>query len=224
MKPRERLLEFGEKVLSNSELIALIFGRGIKGEDVFLLSQKLLSQFKSLEELSKASIYQLRQIKGIGLAKACQIKAALELANRLKDELKLSDQSFDKDKDLISSPKDIFEKLKTRLNSYHKEHFFVICLDNRNKIIAIEMVSLGILNSNLVHPRETFEVAIRHHSAQIVICHNHPSGDPEPSEVDIEITQQLIKAGKILNIEVIDHIIIGKNSYFSFKEKGLIGS
>jgi len=222
MKPRERLIAFGEKVLANNELLALILGRGIKGEDVFLLAQKLLSRFKTLENLSQVTIEELKKIKGIGLVKACQLKACFELAKRLKEEMRFSDNAFNKEKDLVSQPKDIFQKLKTRLNCYHKEHFFVVCLDNRNKIITIEMVTLGILNSNLIHPRETFEVAIKNHSSQIIICHNHPSGDSQPSEVDIEITNQLIKAGEVLDIKVLDHIIIGKNSYFSFKEKKLI--
>ncbi|MBI5123372.1 DNA repair protein RadC [Candidatus Roizmanbacteria bacterium] len=215
-RPRERLVKYGVESLSICELLSLIFGRGVQGESVVSISQKLISAFSSLDQLSEASIEELKKIKGLGLAKACQLKACFEISRRLKKE-----ENLNKNK-IIKSPKDIFPLLKEKIINFHKEYFMVASLDNRNKVINIDTVSVGTLNSSLIHPRETFETAIKNHAAAIIICHNHPSGELKPSEDDLVITQNLVKAGKLLGIEVSDHLIISKDGYFSFKEKGLI--
>lgn len=217
-RPRERLSKHGVESLSICELLSLIFGRGVKGESVVNISQKLISVFGSLDQLSEASIEELKKIKGLGLAKACQLKACFEISRRLKKEENLNK----KKSKIINSPKDIFPLLKEKIINFHKEYFMVVSLDNRNKVISIDTVSIGTLNSSLIHPRETFEVAIKNHAAAIIICHNHPSGELKPSEDDLIITQNLVKAGKLLGIDVIDHLIISRDSYFSFKEKKII--
>ncbi len=217
-RPRERLVKYGVESLSLQELLSLIFGRGVKGESVANISQKLITTFTSIDSLSEASIEELKEIKGLGLAKACQLKACFEILRRLRREENLNK----KKSKIINSPKDIFPLLKEKIINFHKEYFMVVSLDNRNKIISIDTVSIGTLNSNLIHPRETFEVAIKSHAAAIIICHNHPSGELKPSEDDLIITQNLVKAGKLLGIEVSDHLIITKDGYFSFKEKKLV--
>lgn len=217
-RPRERLVKYGIESLSLQELLSLIFGRGVKDESVVSISQKLISTFGSLDKLSEASIEDLKKIKGIGLAKACELKACFEISKRLIKEVSLSKSKST----TIKSPKDIFPLLKEKIINFHKEYFMVASLDNRNKIISVETVSVGTLNSSLIHPRETFEVAIKNHAAAIIICHNHPSGELKPSEDDLIVTKNLVKAGKLLGIELSDHLIITKDSYFSFKEAKII--
>ena len=209
-RPRERLLKYGVESLSLQELLSLIFGRGVRRE--------LLTTFNSLDKLSGASVEELKKIKEIGLARACQLKACFEISRRLKSEEKLNE---DKNK-IIYSPKDIFQLLKEKIINFHKEYFIVVSLDNRNKVISIDTVSIGILNSSLIHPRETFEIAIKNHAASIILCHNHPSGELKPSEDDIKITKNLIQAGEILGIKIIDHIIVTKKEFFSMKEKRIV--
>lgn len=217
-RPRERLVKYGVDSLSLQELLSLIFGRGVKGESVVNISQKVMAVFGSLNQLSESSIEELKQIKGVGLAKACQLKACFEIARRLKKE-----ESLDKHKNhIIRQPKDLYPFLKEKITNFNKEYFIVVSLDNRNKIISIDTVSVGTLNSSLIHPRETFEIAIKNHAASIIICHNHPSGELKPSEDDLIITQNLVKAGNLLGIKVADHLIIAKDGYFSFKEKKII--
>lgn len=216
-RPRERLVKYGVESLSLQELLSLIFGRGVKGESVYNISKKLISTFNSLEKLFEVSIEDLKQVKGLGLAKACQLKACFEIGKRLSKEEKSIKQN-----QIIKQPKDIYLLFKEKIINFHKEYFMVASLDNRNKIINIDVVSIGTLNSSLIHPRETFEVAIKNHAGKIIICHNHPSGELTPSEDDLIITNSLIKAGKLLQIEVADHLIITKNSYFSFRGKKII--
>jgi DNA repair protein RadC len=215
-RPRERLIKYGIESLSLQELLSLIFGRGVKGESVINISQKLISAFGSLGQLSEASIEELKKIKGLGLAKACQLKACFEISRRLENK-----ENLNKNK-VINSPKDIFSLLKEKVINFHKEYFMIVSLDNRNKVINVDTVSVGTLNSSLIHPRETFETAIKNHAAAIIICHNHPSGELKPSEDDLVVTQNLVKAGKLLGIEISDHLIITKDGYFSFKEKKII--
>jgi DNA repair protein RadC len=214
-RPRERLITFGPEALSAQELLALIIGRGIPKKSVMNIAQELLARFGNIKAISQASIEALSEIKGIGLAKAAQIKACFELGKRqdLEPELKNYD---------IKNPQSVVKAIRASIKDKAKEHFKLILLDTRNKIIGISTISIGTLNASLVHPREIFKEAIIHNSASVVLAHNHPSGDPEPSEEDLTITKRLVDSGKILGIEVIDHIIIGKTNFSSFKERGLI--
>jgi DNA repair protein RadC len=214
-RPRERLKRFGPEALSAQELLALIIGRGISKKSVMNIAQELLARFGNIRAISQATIEELSQIKGIGLAKAAQIKACFELGKRQDLEQEVVD--FD-----IKKPHDVVKAVRCSIQDKAKEHFKLILLTARKKIIGIYTVSMGTLTASLAHPREIFKEAIMHNAASVVLAHNHPSGDAEPSEDDIKTTKRLVEAGKILGIEVIDHIIIAKNSFFSFKEKGLL--
>jgi len=214
-RPRERLQKHGAEVLSSQELLALVIGRGISKKSVITIAQELLTRFGNIKAISEATIEELSQIKGIGLAKAAQIKACFELGKRQDLEPELKD--FD-----IKDPQSVVKAIRAGIKDKAKEHFKLILLNTRNKIISISTVSIGTLNASLVHPREVFKDAISHNAYSVVLAHNHPSGDSEPSEDDLMITKRLVDAGKILDIKVTDHIIITKNGYFSFKEKGLI--
>ena len=214
-RPRERLKKLGPEALSAQELLALVIGRGIPQKSVMNIAQELLAKFGNIKAISQATLEELSQIKGIGLAKAAQIKACFELGKRQELELELEDID-------VKNPQSVVKALQAKIKDKAKEHFKLILLNTRNKIIGISTVSIGTLDSSLVHPREVFKEAIAHNAYSVILAHNHPSGDPEPSEDDITITRRLIEAGKILGIEVTDHIIISKNGFFSFKEKGLI--
>lgn len=213
-RPRERLVKFGEQALSAQELLQLILGRGVAGESVTVTAQKLLAQFGSLQKLAEASIEELSSIKGIGLAKAAQIKATFEISRRLSTQTPIY-----KSKEL-TDPEKVYRLIKSKLKDYHKEHFYIIVLNSRNHSIA--EVSVGSLNASIVHPREVFAEAIKNKAASVIFAHNHPSGDPEPSEDDLLLTKKLVESGKILGIEVADHIIVVKDKFFSFKNKGII--
>jgi len=214
-RPRERLQKFGPEALSAQELLALIIGRGIPKKSVMSIAQELLVRFGNVRAISQATIEELSQIKGIGLAKAAQIKACFELGKR--EELEPELKNFN-----IKDPESVVKAIRASIKDKAKEHFKLILLNPRNKIIGISTISIGTLNASLVHPREVFKDAIMHTAASVVLAHNHPSGDPEPSEDDLTITKRLIEAGKILGIEVLDHIVIGKERFKSFKEEGLI--
>ncbi len=214
-RPRERLQKFGSEALSAQELLALVIGRGIPGKSVMSIAQELLARFGNIKAISQATIEELSQIKGIGLAKAAQIKASFELGKR--EELEPELKNFD-----IKDPEAVVRAIRASIRDKAKEHFKLILLNPRNKIIGISTISIGTLNASLVHPREVFKDAIVHSAASVVLAHNHPSGDPEPSEDDIKMTKKLVESGEILGIEVLDHIIIGKNNFCSFKERGLI--
>ncbi len=213
-RPRERLVKFGEQALSVQELLQLILGRGVAGESVVITAQKLLSQFGGLQKLAEASIEELSLVKGIGIAKATQIKAVFEIGRRL------STQTTPYKSKELTDPKKVYRLIKNKLKDYHKEHFYIIVLNSRNWSVA--EVSVGSLDASIVHPREVFSEAIKNKAASVIFVHNHPSGDPEPSEDDLEITKRLVEAGKILGIKVIDHIIITKDGFLSFKDKGLL--
>lgn len=210
-RPREKLIKYGPEKLSNSELLAILLRTGHKGLNVVELARGILNKFGQ-KKLAKTSFGELKKNFGLGPAKACEIVACFELGRRL---LK------DKKAEIYLSPKDIWQELKD-IRSHKKEHFVIFYLDSRNQEIKREIISVGSLNANLVHPREVFEPAVRNLAAQIILAHNHPSGDPEPSEDDLEITKRLIETGKILGIEVVDHIIITKTGFMSFKDKKLI--
>ena len=213
-RPRERLVAFGEHALSAQELLQIILGRGVAGESVAVTAQKLLTRFGNFQKLSEASIAELSSINGIGLAKAAQIKAAFEIGRRL------ATQSGPYKSKELADPEKVYRLVKSKLTEYHKEHFYIIAVNSRNWAIAA--VSIGTLNASLVHPREAFSEAIKANAASVIFAHNHPSGDPEPSEDDLAITKRLVESGKILGIDVLDHIIVTRDRFFSFKEKGLI--
>lgn len=220
-RPRERLIEYGADSLSSVELLAIILGRGIRGESVISTAQKLLAKFGSLNGVIEASYEQLISIKGIGSAKACQLIALFSIVKKYHRE-RIEKEKLRLDKDGITCPEDAIELLKNSLPSDNKEYFYVLSFDVRNRLIGYDRISEGSLSASVVHPRETFESAIKKHAARIIVAHNHPSGDTSPSKEDINITKRLFDAGKILGIELIDHIIFSKTSYFSFKEKNLI--
>jgi DNA repair protein RadC len=217
-RPRERLIKFGAQALSNAELIALLIRTGNRSESALVVAQKLLKGDGSrtgLSFIAESSIEELSQIKGIGPAKSVQIKAAIELGRRI--------YSFKKQETTtISTPYDVNNLLMEEVRFLEKEYFKTVLLNVKNQVISVEDISVGSLNSSIVHPREVFKPAIKRSSASIILVHNHPSGDPTPSKEDIEVTRRLYKAGEILGIQVLDHVIIGDCRFISLKEKGVI--
>jgi DNA repair protein RadC len=214
-RPRERLQKLGVDALSAQEILALILGRGIAGESVMVTAQRLLSQFGNLKGIANASIEELSQVKGIGLAKASQIKAAFELANRVEGYAET------KDKPLVRTPEEVVNLVTNQLKGKKKEYFLALLLDARNQLIKIAEISIGSLDSNIVHPREVFKEAISASAASVIFVHNHPSGDPTASEDDIGLTKRLAEVGEIVGIGVLDHIILGDKTYQSLKREGL---
>lgn len=210
-QPREKFEKYGPEKLSSSELLAIILRTGIEGTNVVELSKKILQKFGE-QGLAFATFEELKSIKGLGETKVMQILASIELGKRILKGKKSN---------LYLSPNDVWEELKD-IRNQKKEYFVIFYLDTRNQEIKREVISVGTLNANLVHPREVFEPAIQSLSAQIIVAHNHPSGDPEPSAEDIQITRRLIEAGNILGIELLDHIIVANSSFLSFKEKNLL--
>jgi len=210
-RPREKLVQYGPEKLSDAELLAILLRSGKRGENVIELADRIIKRFGT-EKLPSLTFHDLKDCAGIGPAKACEIVACFELGKRLLRDKKVQ---------IYLTPKDIWEELRD-VRSYKKEHFIIFYLDSRNQEIKREVVSIGSLNANVVHPREVFEPAVRNYAAHIIIAHNHPSGEPTPSKDDIEITRRLVEAGRILGIEILDHIIVARNGFLSFKEQGLI--
>jgi len=214
-RPRERMLKLGSEALSAQELLALILGRGVKGESVMVTSQRLISRFGNLEGIASASIEELTQIKGIDPAKATQLKAAVEFGKRLESG------SDEKQRSTVKSPDDVAAAVRIQLKGKKKEHFLVLSLDTRNKLINCKPISIGSLDTSIVHPREAFEEAISSSAASVIFVHNHPSGDPEPSKENIELTRRLVEVGEIMGIKVLDHIIVCDKDYLSLKARNL---
>ena len=210
-RPREKLEKYGPARLSNSELLAILLGTGTKGVNVVELSNRILKKFSG-EKLAEANFQELKETFGLGAARACEIIACFELGRRLMKGKKSV---------LHLTPADVCEQLKD-IRDLKKEHFVVFFLDSRSQEIRRETITVGTLNASLVHPREVFEQAIKVSAAQIIVAHNHPSGDPEPSAEDIGITKRLAEAGKLLGIELIDHIIVAEQKFISMREQNLI--
>ena len=204
----------GAEALSSQELLALILGRGIRGESVMVTAQRLLSAFGNVKNISQASLEELSAIKGMGTAKASQLKAAFELGRRKEED--------NREQISVKSHQDVIKLVRQKLKDKKKEHFLILCLDTRNNLIKISNISTGTLDANLVHPREVFKEAIQSLSSSIILVHNHPSGNPEPSDADIDITKRILETGKAVGIDILDHIIIANNRSFSFKEKGIV--
>jgi DNA repair protein RadC len=214
-RPRERLIKFGPEALSNAELLAIILRTGTKSESAINMANRIMSGNDGLKFLSSCTIQELSLIKGIGNAKAAQIKAAVEIGKRLKGY-----RSDNKIK--INSPEDIANLVMEDMRFLKKEHLRVIFLNTKNIVIDVKDLSIGSLNASVVHPREIYSEAIRKSSASIIICHNHPSGDPSQSQEDINITRRLYEVGKLVGIDLLDHVIIGDGCYISLKEKGIL--
>ena len=214
-RPRERLLRYGAEDLSNGELLAILLRSGTKNENILSLSNRILHQSGGLNGLLERTADEFMSINGIGEAKACELLAIAEISKRFRTY-----KSGEEYK--ITKPKDAAEYVMESMRYLKQECLKVLMLNTKNVIISLKDVSLGTLNSSIVHPREVFCEAIKKSSAGIIICHNHPSGDPTPSNEDINITHRLKESGKLLGIDLIDHIIIGNGSYISLKEKGIL--
>ena len=216
-RPREKLLQQGASVLSDAELLALIIGSGdaASNRSALDLGRELLLEFGALRALADASCVELQRVKGVGPAKATCIKAALELSSRFKARPLESLTRF-------TSPSQVFEHLDYEFRDRRKEYFMALLLDGKNRIIKRVQISEGSLNQSIVHPREVFNVAVRDSAAAIILLHNHPTGDPTPSPEDLEVTRRLCEAGELMGIKVLDHIIIGDGTFYSFTERGVM--
>jgi DNA repair protein RadC len=215
-RPRERLIRFGADKLSGEELLAVIISRGTSGLPVKDIAHELMVQFPSAGALADASIEELKRVPGIGTAKACQLKAALELARKLQEGLAPTEREE------LTSPDAIARLLRPQIAERRKESFFAVLLDSRNRHIRTEKVSVGSLDTTLAHPREVFDAAVHDHAPTVVVAHNHPSGDPTPSEEDVRLTRRLVEAGKVLGIKLLDHVIIAGDKHYSFRAHALV--
>lgn len=212
-RPREKMIREGPRHLSNQELLAILLRTGTKDASVMELAQRVLLHFDGLRLLKESTIEELQTLKGIGLAKATELQAALELGRRI--------YTFrEEERYLIRSPEDVAAFVMEEMRFYTQEHFVILCLNVKNEVIHRQTLFIGSLNSSIVHPREIFKEALRRSAASIICLHNHPSGDPSPSPEDIEVTKRLTECGRILGIEVLDHVIIGDHKFISLKEKG----
>ncbi|MGM8213000.1 RadC family protein [Virgibacillus sp. W0430] len=215
-RPRERLISLGSNHLSNQELLAILLGSGTRQESVMDLSYRLLMHFEGLKLLNDATIEELTAIKGIGPAKGVVILAAIELGRRMH-------QYKPEDTYIIRSPEDGADYVMEEMRNLNQEHFVVLFLNTKNQIVHRQTIFIGSLNASIVHPREVFREAVKRSAASIICAHNHPSGDPSPSQEDIHVTKRLVQAGKMIGIELLDHLIIGNKRFVSLKEKGYIG-
>jgi DNA repair protein RadC len=219
-RPREKLARLGASALSDSELIAILLRTGIPGSNAIDVARTLLSHFQSLAGLARCSVEEIASIKGVGPAKAVQLAAAFGLGSRLARE------SLSKSK--IDSPELVYELLGSEMRALSKESLRVILLDTKYHLMRIEEISLGSLNESIAHPREIFRPALIYSAYAVIIAHNHPSGDPTPSEADHRLTRRLSEAAQLLQISLLDHVIIGapsssgKPSFYSFKEAGIL--
>ncbi|MBU4226255.1 MAG: DNA repair protein RadC [Chloroflexi bacterium] len=213
-RPRERLARLGPQALSNAELLAILLRVGVTGENAVQVGQRLLQTFGGLAGLHKATFDEVRAQHGIGEAKVAQIKAAIELGRRLMLE-------SPEERPMINSPADAAALVQYEMSGLEQEHLRVFLLDTRNRILDIVEVYKGSVNSAQVHVGEVFKPAIRRGAPAIIVVHNHPSGDPTPSPDDVAVTRAIVQAGKLLDIDVLDHMVIGQGRWVSLKERGL---
>jgi DNA repair protein RadC len=202
-RPRERLATHGAENLTNADLIAILLRSGTKGVSALQIASQMLSRFGTLDALARATLAELRRFKGIGRDKAIALKSAFTLASRMARELR-------PESPLLDTPERIADLLREDNRLYTVENFQVILLNTRRRLIGVEKISQGTLDTILVHPREVFKPAIAASASAIILVHNHPSGDPTPSEADIKVTRDLIRAGQLLKIDVLDHVILGR--------------
>ena len=218
-RPRERLAERGAGALSEAELIAILLSTGRPGANAIEVARHLVKKYGSLGRLSRCSVRELREIKGVGPAKAAQLAAAFGLGHRLAKE-NFADRR-------IEAPQEVYELLGFEMRSLHKESLRIVLLDTRYHLVRIEEISLGSLNESIAHPRDIFRPALIHSAYAVIVVHNHPSGDPSPSQADHALTRRLREAADLLQIRLLDHVIIGAPAedrlpYFSFKEMGAL--
>lgn len=209
-RPRERLKSIGAAYLSDAELLAIVLRVGIVGENVSDLARRLLAEHRGLQGLASLDFSQLAKSRGVGEAKACQIKASLEMGRRL---LKFGPE----ERRQIHSPSDVADLLILEMGHLEQEHLRVLCLNTKNQLISMEDVYRGTLNSAPVRPADVFKGAVRQNAASVILAHNHPSGDPAPSEDDARSTRQLVDAGKLLDIDVLDHLVVARTGYCSMR-------
>ncbi|SFG76436.1 DNA replication and repair protein RadC [Desulfotomaculum arcticum] len=215
LRPRERLLKEGPQLLSDIELLAIMLRTGSTGLSAVELATVLLGRFGGLKQLLDVSTEELSEFKGMGPAKVAQIRAALELGRRVA-------MATAWDRPTIKSPENAAALVMEEMRHLDREHFWALLLNTKNQVLSREIVSIGTLNSSAIHPRELYKAAIRRSAAGVILVHNHPSGDPTPSQQDIDVTKRLIEAGNIIGINVLDHLVIGDNKFVSFKARGLM--
>ena len=216
-RPREKLLARGVEALSEAELLAILLrtGNASTGESALDHAHLLLGQFRGLKGIDEASASELRAVKGIGPAKTAQIKAGLEIGRRLRQEKWQTGSS-------LRSSEDVYRHFRDQLEKEKREIFYVVLLTNKNRKIREVKVSEGSLTASLVHPREVYNPVIRESAAAVIFVHNHPSGDPAPSPEDLEITRRLKEVGEVMGVRVLDHVVIGRDRYFSFSDRGIL--
>ena len=211
-RPRERFLKHGAEVLSDAELFAILLRTGNKQENVIDMSNRLINEY-GLDKLFECSLKELQEIKGIGPSKAMQILTIAELQKRINQSKKPVKK--------ISCAEDVFNLMHEKLKDKKEEHFYILMLDTKNNLIGEQLISKGILDSSIVHPREVFRPAIKNSASKIILVHNHPSGDPTPSQEDLDITEKIMGVGEELGIKVLDHIILGGEEFWGWKEKNI---
>lgn len=214
-RPRERLAESGPQALSNAELLAILLRTGVSGENAVQVAQRLLGELGDLPGLHRASLSDLCAVRGVGLAKGAQLQAAVELGRRVA-------RAEAGQRPLVQSPADAAALVQYEMSGLDQEHLWVLILDTRHRLLKTARVYHGSLNTSLVRVGEIFREAVKLNAAAIVVVHNHPSGDPTPSSDDVAVTRAIAEAGRLLDIHVLDHLVVGRSKYVSMKEKGLL--
>ncbi len=214
LRPRERLIGSGASSLSNTELLAIIIGTGTRSATTVQVAERLLFRFESLGVLGSSTFEELLDVSGIGESKAAKVLAALELGKRLN--------GTPITRTTIATPKDVADVMMTQMRYLDREHFRALVLNTKNQLLRVIDISVGSLNSSVVHPRELYKMVIRHNGAAVIVVHNHPSGDPTPSAEDVALTRRLLKAGTILGVDLLDHVVLGDGAFVSLKERNLM--